>query len=174
VILGALTSRFGVETLLRASLATVPVGVLVLGAGLGPAAGAGGLALLGLALGPIFPLLITTTPDRVGVAHATHAIGFQVAAFYVGTAALPGAAGALIGRLGLDVLGPVLLGTVGGLGLLYGLGSGGWRAEAPGRAGTAVRDLRGRPRSRNPAAGSARLTSSGHPNTVPRVQGRRR
>ncbi|HSE96210.1 MAG TPA: MFS transporter, partial [Methylomirabilota bacterium] len=130
VILGALTSRFGAETLLRASLATVPLGVLVLWAGLGPAAGAGGLVLLGLALGPIFPLLITTTPNRVGVAHATHAIGFQVAAFYLGTAALPGAAGILARQAGLDVLGPFLLATALGLGALYGVGI----AGRPGRA----------------------------------------
>jgi fucose permease len=122
VVLGALTSRLPVETVLGASLAASPVGVLVLWAGLGPAAGAAGLALLGLALGPIFPLLIATTPDRVGAATATHAIGFQIAAFYVGTAALPGAAGVLAHQWGLDVLGPFLLGTAVGLGALYGLG----------------------------------------------------
>jgi fucose permease len=122
VVLGVLTNRISVETLLRASLVAVPLGILVLWAGLGPAAGATGLVLLGLALGPIFPLLITTTSERVGTARASHAIGFQVAAFYLGTAALPGAAGLLARHLGLEVLGPFFLGTAAGLGALYGMG----------------------------------------------------
>jgi fucose permease len=138
VILGVLTSRFSTETLLRASLAGVFPGVLVLWAGVGPAAGAFGLPLLGLALAPIFPLLIGTTPHRVGTAHATHAIGFQVAAFYLGTAVLPGAAGVLARQRGLDVLGPFLFGTALGLGGLYGAGTGGRRAGARVSAGAAV------------------------------------
>jgi fucose permease len=138
VILGVLTSRFSAETLLRASLTGVFPGVLVLWAGVGPAAGAFGLPLLGLALAPIFPLLIATTPQRVGTAHAPHTIGFQVAAFYLGTAVLPGAAGVLARRRGLDVLGPFLFGTALGLGGLYGLGPTGRRARARVSAGAAV------------------------------------
>jgi fucose permease len=138
VILGVLTSRFSTETLLRASLTGVFPGVLVLWAGPGPAAGAFGLPLLGLALAPIFPLLIATTPERVGTAHATHAIGFQVAAFYLGTAVLPGAAGVLARHRGLDVLGPFLFGTALGLGGLYGPGTGGRRAGARVSAGVGV------------------------------------
>ena len=126
VVLGALTNRFSAETLLRGSLAGVFPGIVVLWAGLGPAAGAFGLPLLGLAMAPIFPLLIATTPERVGTAHATHSIGFQVAAFYLGTAALPGAAGVLARHLGLDALGPFLFGTALGFRGLYGLGLG-WR-----------------------------------------------
>jgi fucose permease len=138
VVLGTLTGRFSAGTLLRASLPGVFPGVLVLWAGVGPAAGALGLPLLGLALAPIFPLLIATTPGRVGAAYATHAIGFQVAAFYLGTAVLPGAAGVLARHRGLDMLGPFLFGTALGLGGLYGLGPGGRRTEVRGRAGAAV------------------------------------
>jgi fucose permease len=153
VALGALTSRVPAETLLRASLAAVPVGVLVLWAGVGPAGGAVGLLLLGLALAPIFPLLIATTPARVGALHATHAIGFQVAAFYVGTAVLPGAAGLLARRLGLNALGPFLLGTGVALGLLYGLGAGG---QAAGQSHV------GRPSGREPGSGPAVSNWAGH------------
>jgi fucose permease len=134
VVLGAVTAWFSVETLLAASLAAVPVGVVVLWAGRGPAAGAAGLALLGAALAPIFPLLIATTPDRVGTAYATHATGFQIAAFYLGTAALPGAAGILARHFSLDALGPFLLGAALGLAALYALGPGAPRARARGGA----------------------------------------
>jgi fucose permease len=124
VALGALVTRLGTEALLRTSLATVPAGVLVLWVGVGPTAGATGLPLLGLALAPIFPLLIATTSGRVGVVYATHAIGLQVAAFYLGSAVLPGAAGLLASSRGLDTLGPFLLGTAIALGGLYGVGAG--------------------------------------------------
>jgi fucose permease len=139
VVLGALTTRVPVETLLRVSLGAAPVAVLVLWAALGPAGGAVGLPLLGLALAPIFPLLIATTPARVGAAATGHTVGFQVAAFYLGSAALPGAAGILARHLGLDALGPFFLGTAAGLGLLYGRSPGSRRAGAEGRARAAVR-----------------------------------
>lgn len=140
VILGALTNRFSAETLLRASLAGVFPGVFVLWAGLGPAAGAFGLPLLGLALASIFPLLIATTPERVGATHATHAIGFQVAAFYLGAAALPGAAGVLARHLGLDVLGPFLFGMALGFGALSGWDWAG-RGGGSGQHGRGGREL---------------------------------
>jgi fucose permease len=139
VALGALTTWVGTATLLRGSLAAVPLGVIVLWTGAGPTAGAAGLPLLGLALAPIFPLLIATTPDRVGPVDTTHAIGFQVAAFYLGSAALPGVAGYLAGHLGLDVLGPFLLGTWMALGVLYGAGRGGQPIHAQPRAEATVR-----------------------------------
>jgi fucose permease len=126
IALGALTRHVAVRTLLGGSLAGVPLGILILWAGLGPASGATGLGLLGLTLAPIYPLLIVTTPERVGAPYATHAIGFQVAAFYLGTAVLPGTAGLLARHAGLEALGPFLLSIAVALGLLHGL-TGGWR-----------------------------------------------
>ena len=121
VVLGALAARVSPEAILRGSLIGVPLGVGWLWAGLGPASGAAGLAVLGLALAPIFPLLIAATPGRVGAPYAAHAIGFQIAAHCLGTAALPGAAGLLARRVGLEVFGPFLLGTAAALGALYGI-----------------------------------------------------
>jgi fucose permease len=74
-----------------------------------------GLALLGFSLAPIYPLLISETPRRLGAAQATHAIGFQVSAAYLGTAALPGAAGVLARWHGLEVIGLVLVSAAAGL-----------------------------------------------------------
>jgi fucose permease len=121
VVLGALAARVPAEAILRGGLLGVPVGVVCLWAGLGPSSGAIGLAVLGLALAPIFPLLIAATPERVGAAHAAHAVGFQVAGAYLGAAALPGTAGVLARRLGLEVLGPFLLAIAATLGGLYGI-----------------------------------------------------
>lgn len=68
-----------------------------------------GLALTGFSLATIFPTLISLTPGRVGLPHAANAIGFQIGAAGLGAAALPGLAGLLAGRLGLEAIGPFLL-----------------------------------------------------------------
>jgi fucose permease len=135
VVLGALTARVTTEAILRASLLGVPIGVVWLWAGLGPSSGATGLAVLALALSPIFPLLIAATPERVGAPYAAHAVGFQIAGAYLGAAALPGAAGVLARHLGLEVLGPFLLAIAAALGGLYGMDVA-WRR---GRGGVLAR-----------------------------------
>src|SRR5438874_920062 len=68
------------------------------------------LALLGLVLAPIFPVLIAETPRRLGAAQTANAIGLQVAAAVVGGAALPAGLGVLAARLSLEVVGPCLVG----------------------------------------------------------------
>ena len=118
--LGAATGWVPLGLVLRASLAAVPLGVAILAGGWGPTAGALGLPLVGLALAPIFPILIATTPDRVGASLTPHAIGAQVAAFYLGTAVLPWIAGLLARWAGLESLGPFLLATALALAVVYG------------------------------------------------------
>jgi fucose permease len=90
------------------SLAVLAAAVLALGRGAGSAAA--GLAALGFALAPVYPLLMAGTPARLGPAFAAQAIGFQVMAGYLGAAAIPGAAGLLARGHGLEALGPFLLG----------------------------------------------------------------
>jgi fucose permease len=68
-----------------------------------------GLAILGFALAPIFPLLVSSTPQRVGVADATNAVGFQVAAASLGIAILPGVAGILAQRLSPEIFPPFMI-----------------------------------------------------------------
>lgn len=67
------------------------------------------LAVLGFALAPIFPLLVSSTPQRVGVADATNAVGFQVAAASLGIAILPGVAGILTQRISPVVIPPYMI-----------------------------------------------------------------
>ena len=67
-----------------------------------------GLGLMGLASAPVFPSLIATTPARLGSAHTSNAVGFQIAAAVLGQSLLPALAGVLAGRLGLEVIGPAL------------------------------------------------------------------
>jgi len=71
--------------------------------------GFAGLLILGFALAPVFPLLMTATPLRLGNADANNAIGFQVAAASFGIGVLPGLAGALADRVGLEIIGPFMV-----------------------------------------------------------------
>jgi fucose permease len=84
-----------------------------------PSGGAGflPLALLGFSLSPIFALMITGTQDRLGSFHAPNAIGFQVGAAALGVGLLPGLAGRVATRWGLEAI-PWFLLAVSGLMLL--------------------------------------------------------
>jgi len=68
----------------------------------------GGIALMGLALAPQFPLLMSATPGYLGPRHAANGVGFQVAAASLGGALLPSLIGVLARARGLEVLGPFL------------------------------------------------------------------
>lgn len=106
--LGAFGHRVVPERVLAVSV------VLALGAALAlwwnPAGWAGPAALIvmGLALGPIFPLQTTLTPQRTGEAFTSLAVGYQLAAATVGGAVVPGGLGLLVAWQGLEVVGPVL------------------------------------------------------------------
>jgi len=87
---------------------------VVLGASLIWLGGAGflsfaGLGLMGLALAPVFPSLISATPRRLGKEHTANGVGFQIAAAVLGHALVPTFVGVLAGRIGLEVIGPTLL-----------------------------------------------------------------
>lgn len=69
----------------------------------------GGLVVLGFAMAPIFPLMITATPLRLGSGDANNAIGFQVAAASLGIGLLPGLAGLLADRFSLEIVGPFMV-----------------------------------------------------------------
>lgn len=61
--------------------------------------GALGLPITGLGLAPIFPTLVTLTPQRIGRDRSTHSIGYQLAAATVGASAIPWLIG-LVGERG--------------------------------------------------------------------------
>ncbi|SDZ33883.1 Fucose permease [Micromonospora pattaloongensis] len=108
VVQGVVAERLGTRRILVGSL----VGMAV-GAGLvavpGPAAVAvAGLALIGFAAAPVFPLLTLTTAERVGAAHADRAIGLQIAGAGLGGALIPAGIGVLLGT-DVERLGPALL-----------------------------------------------------------------
>ena len=109
--LGAVGHRVSVHRLLAGSSVLVLVGAVALLWNPVDWVGLGGLMVMGLALGPIFPLQTTLTPSRVGIAFTPTAIGFQLAAATVGAAVIPGGLGLLVSRVGLEAVGTVLVVT---------------------------------------------------------------
>lgn len=67
-----------------------------------------GLGLMGLASAPVFPSLIAATPARLGSAHTSNGVGFQIAAAVLGQSLLPAFVGVLAGKFGLEIIGPAL------------------------------------------------------------------
>jgi fucose permease len=67
------------------------------------------LALIGFSVAPIFPVMIGLSPVRFGGQNAANAIGFQVAAAYLGGALIPALVGVAAYALGLEVIGLLVL-----------------------------------------------------------------
>ena len=66
------------------------------------------VALIGLAIAPIFPALMSGTRQRVGDKNAANTIGMQMAASGLGTAIIPSLLGVLARQYSLEVV-PVCL-----------------------------------------------------------------
>jgi fucose permease len=66
------------------------------------------LPMLGVAISLIFPLLLSLTPERVGIEMTPHTVGYGLAAGNLGAGALPALTGVLLQSQGVLTLGPVL------------------------------------------------------------------
>lgn len=110
LVASVLASRVSPATLVRGCLAAVSLGAALLWIDGAPLVAFLGLALAGMGCGPVFPTLIATTPERVPPRHVTQTVGLQVAGGALGAALLPAAMGVVAQRLGLETLGPQLLG----------------------------------------------------------------
>jgi fucose permease len=67
-----------------------------------------GVAVIGFAIAPIFPGLVSDTRDRVGSRHAANTIGMQMGGAGLGAAAIPSLVGILAQRISLESI-PVCL-----------------------------------------------------------------
>ena len=119
VLSGFIVEHLGSVRMLRGSTALAVVGALLFAIPSVPPAL--GLVLLGFALAPIFPGLMSETPRRVGADVSAHAVGFQVSAATAGVAVLPSLAGIIAERWGLAYVAPHILACAVMLALLHGV-----------------------------------------------------
>ncbi len=106
--LGVIGNRVRPRSVLHLSMVGSIAGSLLFWldpAGLGVA----GLALLGVSLAGVFPILVALTPSWVGEDRAPAVIGYQIAAAATGAALLPWLGGVLVDAAGLEAIGPFLV-----------------------------------------------------------------
>ncbi|MFO7634457.1 MAG: MFS transporter [Caldilinea sp.] len=116
---GIVANRFAVVPTIRAMSVTAILAASLLWWNPVNWVGFAGLIILGFALAPVFPLLMTATPLRLGNADANNAIGFQVAAASFGIGVLPGLAGALADRMSLEIVGPFMVAGLTAMAILH-------------------------------------------------------
>jgi fucose permease len=119
VVFGLVADRIGIDRLLRYCLLAAGVGAMLFAVPRPAAAAFAGLVLAGIGLAPVFPCLMTRTPERLGTALSAHAIGFQVGAAMIGAAAVPGALGLIAGGSGLEAVPAATVVLAGVLWLLH-------------------------------------------------------
>jgi fucose permease len=141
VLVGAAAARAPVGPLLRVAGLGAALAAIMLAASNGASGSTAGLALLGLCFAPVYPLLIADTPRRVGQRLVAYSIGFQVSAACFGAAAIPWFAGAMVARLGYEmvaltlVAGTTLLAVMQWVPVNESLAHGEAADPAPGRPG---------------------------------------
>lgn len=101
---GLIADRVGIDRLLRYCLMIAGIGAMLFATRVSVSSALLGLTFVGLGLAPIYPCLMSQTPQRLGRELSVHAIGFQVGAAMIGAAVVPGALGILAGRAGLEAL----------------------------------------------------------------------
>ncbi|MGB6422188.1 MAG: MFS transporter [Anaerolineales bacterium] len=109
ILFGFITERIGPTRLLRLGMVGMILGTLLLWLNPANLLGFSGLALIGFSIAPIFPVMIGLSPARFGQQNAANAIGFQVAAAYLGSALIPALVGVAAYALGLEVIGLLVL-----------------------------------------------------------------
>ncbi len=103
--------RLGVNTLVQSGLGLAFLGAALLWWDPFELANLLAVALIGLAIAPIFPAMISGTSRRVGDAYAANTIGMQMAVTGLGAAIVPGLLGVLARRTSLEVI-PISLSLV--------------------------------------------------------------
>jgi fucose permease len=112
IVAGLYTRRISVDLLLRLCIGTAFVGAVLLAWNPVEWVGLAGIAIVGFAVAPIFPALVSGTADRVGPAHAANTIGMQISAAGLGVAIIPGLAGVLARVYTLEIIPFYLIGTI--------------------------------------------------------------
>jgi fucose permease len=110
IVSGLVAHRLTTTAMIRMGMIGAPLAAALLALQPGAVLTAVACAGLGFSLAPIYPMLISATPARLGARYARQAVGFQVSAAYLGVAALPTFGGVLARRAGLEAICPYIVG----------------------------------------------------------------
>jgi len=104
ILFGLISTRFETTRLLRACLLAVVLGTVLFAWNPLPIIGSIGLIITGFAEAPLFPMLMTTTPNRVGMEHAENGVSLQMVCAGAASAILPGMIGTIGKEFGLETM----------------------------------------------------------------------
>lgn len=108
VLAGLYAKRLGINTLVQGSLVLAFLGAALLWWNPSQLVNLLAVAVIGFAIAPVFPALMSGTSQRVGVHFAANTIGMQMAASGLGTAVIPSLVGVLARQVSLEVV-PICL-----------------------------------------------------------------
>ncbi len=108
VLAGLFAKRLGVNVLVQGGIILALLGALLLWWNPFESANALAVVMIGLAVAPVYPGLISGTSSRVDAKYAANTIGMQMAASGLGSALIPGMVGVLARHLSLEVI-PIFL-----------------------------------------------------------------
>ncbi len=115
ILAGTVASRVGVNKLVLGGLAGALLGTGLLIWNPNEWSNVLAVAVIGLAIAPIFPAMMSGTRLRVGDHDAANTIGMQMAATGLGTAVIPGLMGVLARQVSLETIPVFLLAVYAGL-----------------------------------------------------------
>ena len=119
ILAGVFAHRIRLNTLLVGGMLLALLGAVLFWWNPLQVVGVAGVFLIGFAMAPIFPGLISNTSQRVGQRYAANTIGIQLSAAAFGAALLPTLAGALAVRFSLEAITVMLIFALFGLLALY-------------------------------------------------------
>jgi fucose permease len=108
ILAGLYTKRIGNQKLVQISIVLAIAGALLLLWNPSEFANLVAVALIGFAIAPIFPAMMSGTSKRVGINFAANTIGIQMAFTGLGTAIIPSLLGVLAKNFSLEVV-PICL-----------------------------------------------------------------
>jgi len=111
ILAGLYARRIGIHRLVQGGIALALVGAFLLWWNPFELANLLAVALIGIAVAPIFPAMMSGTSQRVGAQYAANTIGMQMAATGLGTAVIPSMLGMLARQFSLEVI-PICLALV--------------------------------------------------------------
>ncbi len=104
ILFGFIANRFAIPRVLRVAMLGMILGAFLFWWDPSSLVSLWGLAIVGFAQAPVFPMLMSDTPARVGAEHAENTISLQMGAVGVGSAILPGWLGTLGNTYGLETM----------------------------------------------------------------------
>jgi fucose permease len=111
IFAGLYAKRIGVNALVQISLVFAWLGAIILGWNPSGEFNLIAVAVIGLAIAPIFPALVSGTSHRVGARFAANTIGMQMAAAGLGASVVPALVGILARQISLEII-PICLITL--------------------------------------------------------------